>query len=223
VRRTGLITAACVTAALIGAGCNHDGRTLRPATPDQNQSISTTVAPTSLGTDVVGIDSIPTTSLGGVLAPTTTLDGTTAAAGVLAPWRDGAAIDARYTCSGLNVSPPLSWTPAPAGTIEIAITLSDDQNPGFVHWAIAGIGPGVNAIAEGQVPDGAIQATNGSGATGYTGPCPPQGQTHTYVLTVHFLNTQIELGNGAAGADMVAAIDAATTESAQVTGTFAKT
>ncbi len=102
------------------------------------------------------------------------------------------------------------------------MTLSDEQAPTFVHWAIAGLDPDTTSIEEGQVPVGAIQATNGGNEVGYTGPCPPQGQTHTYVLTVHFLDSQIELGDGAAGADMLTAIDAATLESAQVTGTFAR-
>ena len=72
------------------------------------------------------------------------------------------------------------------------------------------------------MPDGAIQALNGSGGKGYTGPCPPEGQTHTYVLTVHYLGDQIELGDGAQGADLLAAIDAATIADAQVTGTFSR-
>jgi hypothetical protein len=42
------------------------------------------------------------------------------------------------------------------------------------------------------------------------------------VLTVHFLDSQIEVGDGAAGADMLTAIDSATTSSAAVTGTFAR-
>ena len=46
---------------------------------------------------------------------------------VTAPWRDGGPIDARYTCKGANVSPALSWTAAPEGTQEIAITLIDQD------------------------------------------------------------------------------------------------
>jgi len=40
------------------------------------------------------------------------------------------------------------------------------------------------------------------------------------VLTVHYLGDQIELGDGAQGTDLLAAIDAATIADAQVTGTF---
>jgi hypothetical protein len=46
VRRVALLTSVSILA-MIGAGCRHDGRTLRPAGPDQNQSISTTSIATS--------------------------------------------------------------------------------------------------------------------------------------------------------------------------------
>lgn len=201
------------------AGCNHDGRSLRPARPDQNVTISTTAAPTTVlppdfGTasdGSVGAGVTPSASESGV-----PLEGVT----VVAPWRDGAPIDARFTCSGDNVSPPLSWSAVPAGTTEIAITMTDQQAPSFVHWAVAGIDPTVTSIGEGELPTGAVQATNGNGATGYTGPCPPAPESHTYVITVHFLDSQTELGDGAAGTDMMLAIEAATFDSAQVTGTF---
>ena len=52
---------------------------------------------------------------------------------------------------------------------------------------------------------------------------PTIAPAHTYVLTVHFLSSQIEIGDGAGGEDMLTAIDAVTTSSAQVTGTFART
>src|SRR4029077_909966 len=81
------------------------------------------------------------------------------------------------TCDGENTSPPLTWGGVPEGTVELAITVVDpDASPqGFVHWAIALIDPGVQALAIGSAPDGAVQAMNSGGTSGYTGPCPPQG------------------------------------------------
>ncbi|MEO5902050.1 MAG: YbhB/YbcL family Raf kinase inhibitor-like protein [Ilumatobacteraceae bacterium] len=300
-RRLTVLTATCVALMLVAAGCNHDGRYLRPATPDQNATISTTVLATTVpasdifepgpvATGVTGaIDSDASTTIAPTSAepnttlvaddPTTTTvaagatvagAGATAAGGgktttiktvdlggtaatlpgssavptgpgpnaqnagnntdgagspvavllsAIAPWRQGAPIDARYTCVGANLSPPLSWSAGPAGTVEIAITMSDDQARSFVHWAIAGLDPGATSIPEGGVLPGVVQGINGSGTPGYTGPCPPAGQTHTYELTIHFLGSQIELGDGAAGADMLLAINAATIARAVVTGT----
>lgn len=296
VRRLTVLTATCVGLMLVAAGCNHDGRYLRPATPDQNATISTTVLATTVpasdifepgpvATDATGaIDSATATTIAPTSAePTTTLvaddptattadgPGASPTAGAadtttiktadlggtsvtlpgssvvptgpgpnaqnagnntdnagspvavllsaIAPWRQGAPIDARYTCIGADVSPPISWSAAPAGTVEIAITMSDDQAPGFVHWAIAGIDPSATTIPEGGVLPGVIRGVNGSGTQGYTGPCPPAGQTHSYELAIHFLGSQIELGDGASGADMVLAINAVTIARAVVTGT----
>jgi hypothetical protein len=231
-----------LTCLVLGAfalvACNDDGRTLRPARPDQNASISTTSSPTTVTPELIG-DGSPSSEVDGITPSTTASDGgsalgsivptSTVAVGsvvapstVLAPWREGAAIDARYTCSGVDVSPPLSWSPAPAGTAEIAITMTDAQAPTFVHWVIAGLGSDATTIDEGEAPVGVVQAVNGAGGTGYTGPCPPQGETHTYRITVHFLDSQTELGDGADAEDLLAVIDAATITEASVTGTFSR-
>lgn len=200
---------------------------MRPALPSQNGSVSTSAAPTTHGNptdggaffDTVQTDqfSTPATESSPTTRPTTT---SVAALGITAPWRDGAPIDARYTCKGANVAPALSWSAAPKGTQEIAITMID-QDAAFDHWTMAGIAPTVTGLAENQAPQGAVAALNGAGTAGYTGPCPPSLTTHTYRITVHYLNRALLLTSGGAAADMRAAIDAATMASAQVTGTFA--
>lgn len=217
-RRITLLTAALV-GAMVAASCQHDGRTLRPARPDQTASISTTAAPT---TTFPSFDTAPTLDLGDDTAGTGLTLPADAPLVVTAPWRDGAPIDARYTCDGPNVAPPLSWSAAPAGTAEIAITLTDDDAPGYVHWVIAGLGAQTIAIAEDFVPLGAVEAANGAGGLGYTGPCPPAGSTHTYRFTVHYLGQASGLDDGAPGADMSARIEELTIASTEVTGTFSR-
>ncbi len=208
-RRIILLTTACLVPLVIG-GCKNDGRTLPPPRSDQNQSISSLAATSEPdgstgGTD--GFDTLP--------PPDTEFT-------VTAPWRDGAEIDARYTCDGVNVAPALSWSPAPEGTVEIAVTLSDLDVPGFVHWAIAGISPSAVAIGEDTVPLGAYVAANSLGDNGYTGPCPPAGSSHLYVVTVHYLGESTGFGEGAPGLDMVEVIEAVEIGSADVTGIFSR-
>lgn len=219
----------CLCLAMVAASCNHDGRTLRPARPDQNASISTTVAPTEptgpdLGQVLDEVSTVPLSPPASGAEATSTEPGSTVARpsslDAEAPWGNGAAIDPRYTCAGDDIAPALSWPAAPSGTVEVAITMIDQQNADFAHWEIAGLTPDTTELAEGVVPLGAVQGLNGRGAIGYAGPCPPSGETHTYLITVHYLSAQIELGNGTSGADMRLAIDAATSASAQVTGTF---
>lgn len=146
------------------------------------------------------------------------------------PWQDGAAIDAKYTCNGSNVSPALAWSNAPAGTQSFAIVVRDtslkvDEN---FHWVLFNIPPETTSIAEGiqktatpSSPAGARQTKWSFGAQiGYSGPCPPSG-THTYVFSVYALNTNLDASLDAPVA-AEAAIQASKLGSATLTGTYAQ-
>ncbi len=227
-RRVTLLCAVMLTA-MISASCQHDGRNLREPRPDQNSTISTTVPATAdttgfldPGFDDPGDDSDETKGTGsGLDGESSTTSGSSAGLTVTAPWRDGAQIDARHTCDGLGVAPPLSWTAAPEGTAEIAITMTDLDAPDYVHWVIAGLGPQTVAIAEDTVPVGGVEATNALGDIGYTGPCP-DGSPHTYVITVHYLGQESGLDDGDPGAGMLARIEELEIASAAVKGTFSR-
>jgi Raf kinase inhibitor-like YbhB/YbcL family protein len=117
------------------------------------------------------------------------------------------------------LAPALSWTAAPAGTQEIAVTMID-QDAAFDHWTMAGIRPDVTSLAENVAPEGAVAALSGAGVAGYTGPCPPVGATHTYRINVYFLNRALLLTSEGPAVDMRIAIDAATIATVQVSGTF---
>ncbi|MEX0848442.1 MAG: YbhB/YbcL family Raf kinase inhibitor-like protein [Ilumatobacteraceae bacterium] len=205
--RVALLGAAAI--ACLVTGCNDDGRELRPATPDQNGSVSTTSAPATTEPVTDMFDTLPGEPLVTAIAPT-----------LVAPFAADAAIPTPYTCTGTNVSPALSWTNAPDNTVEIAVTMTDLDAPGFVHWAMSAIDPLATSLGEGVVPEFAITSTNSRGTPGYTGPCPPNGETHSYAITVHFLLQQTELADGGPGADLQAFIEGATLSSATVTGVF---
>jgi Raf kinase inhibitor-like YbhB/YbcL family protein len=231
VRRLVAIPVSLAALALVASGCRHDGREMRPALPSQDGSVSTTAPPTAPATDegFLNTDSLdagaadPVAPGGPIQVSTTNGLGTVAPLAqsltVTAPWRDGAPIDPRYTCKGDNVSPALSWSEAPEGTQEIAITLID-QDATFDHWTMSGIAPDVTSLAENTAPAGTVTALNGSGAAGYSGPCPPSGATHTYRITVHYLDRALLLSSGDSAKDMRTAIDGATIATAEVTGTF---
>lgn len=230
-RRLVAIPVSLAALAVMASGCRHDGREMRPASPSQNGSVSTTAAPTVPATEDNFVDTAAGDGAapGGPIEPSTTLLGSVGVGGtiaplvslltVTAPWRDGAPIDPRYTCKGANVSPALTWSAAPQGTEEIAITLVD-QDADFDHWTMAGIKPTIRGVGENTPTEGAVAALNGSGVAAYTGPCPPAGTTHTYRITVHYLDSALLLTNGGSASDMRAAINEATLATAQVTGTF---
>lgn len=220
-RRIALLTSTCLLL-LMASSCRDDGRTLRPPTSDQDSTISLVITtentPVFVDPDVTDV-LLPDESL---VDDTDTFPTNVTEYVAVAPWRDGAAIDERYTCDGLNVAPALSWSAAPVGTVEIAITLTDLDAPGFAHWGIAGI-PATNiALNEDTVPLGAYEAVNGNGALGYTGPCPPAGEPHTYAITVHYLGEATGLDDGVSVAELITAIDSSALASAEVTGTFSR-
>jgi hypothetical protein len=111
---------------------------------------------------------------------------------------DGADIPDLYTCRGKNISPPLSWAGAPAGTRSLALILEDPDTPfGTVtHWVLYGIAGDATELAEGVppgrvLPGGLRQGRNGMFRFGYMGPCPPWGK-HRYVLHLFALDAAID-------------------------------
>ncbi len=206
VRAAALLPAAAACLLTTLTSCNDDGRELRPARADQTASVSTLPEAETTGA-LDGIDEIePEATL-----PTLVL-----------PWADGGAIDARYTCDGEGVAPAMSWTVPPARTIEVAVAVIDLDATGFVHWAMSGLGPLTTALREGEVPEGATVAVNDAGTEGWTPPCPPPGETHTYQFTLYFLDQQTELGPGASGDDLLAFIKGSAFMARTILGTYTR-
>lgn len=143
---------------------------------------------------------------------------------LVAPWLDGGVIDPINTCSGADLSPALSWTGVPEGTVELAIAMVDDSvEPQFIHWVIAGIDPSEMSMIEGAPSAGAIEAINSFGDIGYGGPCPPQEtDAHDYRTTIYALGQQVELFDGDAAADLLGFVQDASFASTEVTGTFGR-
>lgn len=100
-------------------------------------------------------------------------------------------IDRRHVepgCGGDNISPDLSWSDAPEGTLSFAITCFDPDAPtgsGWWHWVVTDIPATVTALPlGGPLPEGARTWTNDYGYPGWGGPWPPPGPAHHYVFTV---------------------------------------
>ena len=98
-------------------------------------------------------------------------------------------------CGGMDISPALSWTGAPASTKSFALTLYDPDAPtgsGFWHWVLFNIPVSTHELpkgagnpAGGAVPAGVVEVRNDYGVAGYGGPCPPPGdKPHRYIFTV---------------------------------------
>lgn len=194
------------------AACSDDGRTLRPAEPGQDETIS---APATTPTSD-GIVAAPSTAS----SPSTTSSADPARF-VSAPWPAGGAIDTKYTCDGADVSPAFQWGAAPAGTAEIALSVIDEDAE-YVHWVIAGLDATSTGLDEGSVPLTASQAINSAGHAGWDGPCGQVGTTHTYTVTVWYLGQQTELGDASSADDLLAVVRGSALSSAETTGTYSR-
>lgn len=114
-------------------------------------------------------------------------------------FRHNADIPARYTCDGDDVSPPLSWTGAPAGAKSLVLIVDDPDAPDpkapkmtWVHWVLYNIPPNTTGFVEGvaakDLPKGTLEGINDWKRTGYGGPCPPVGR-HRYFHKLYALDT----------------------------------
>ena len=126
---------------------------------------------------------------------------------------EGGVMPARYTCDGLDVSPPLSWSSVPDGTQSFALIADDPDVPSgtFVHWVLYNLSPDRRRLLEDvpnreTLPSGAAQGVNGAGSVGYIGPCPPGG-THRYIFKVYALDTRLNPGAGATKGDLLDAME----------------
>ncbi len=133
----------------------------------------------------------------------------------------GEPIDPRFSCDGENVSPALAWEEPPAGTVELALVVDDPDAPGgsFVHWVASGIPPEQASLETGSA-EGLVEGANGAGGIGWTGPCPPGGETHGYVFTLYALDAETGLEEGASLDDLRAAIDGHVLGQATLTAPF---
>ncbi len=139
---------------------------------------------------------------------------------------DGGMIPVMYSCDGANVSPPLAWTPGPAGTLSYAIVFRDLTN-GLGHAAIWDIPAATTSLPEdvereyspSDVP-GAEQCDAYDNQPGYAGPCP--GSPHEYEFSLYALSVASLSLNGMSDSvdDVEAAAQAAALATATLTATY---
>ena len=142
---------------------------------------------------------------------------------------NGDPIPQRYTCDGADVSPPLAWSGAPAGTETFALVVDDPDAPvgTWVHWVLFNIpadqrGLGEDLPAGRRLEDGSIHGTNGWGNLGYGGPCPPTGSTHEYAFKLYALETTLDLQPGAKKRAVTSAMDGHVLGRAALNGTYSR-
>lgn len=109
----------------------------------------------------------------------------------------GRPIPARFTADGPDISPELRIENAPAEVAAFALIMDDPDAPvgTWVHWVVWNLPPTTRTIAEGSLPDGAVEGRNSWGRNEYNGPAPPSG-THRYFFKLYALDTALQLPGG---------------------------
>lgn len=140
-------------------------------------------------------------------------------------FRENGPIPVRFTCAadgGNGITPPLRWSVTDGTVRSIALVVDDPGSPGsgYVHWVLFNMDATADEILEHTVPLHSQQARNTGRTVGYTPPCPPKGEVHTYRFTVYALNNTVPLGNGAELKDVLAAIAKRTVARGRLTVKF---
>ena len=140
---------------------------------------------------------------------------------------DGASIPARYSCDGLNLSPELSWTGAPAKTQSFVLIVEDPDAPGgtFIHWVFFDIAGKLKGLPEGQPATKlGLAGINDFGQRAWGGPCPPKGKgVHRYFFKLHAVDLpSLGLKPGASLPQLQRAMNGHILATAQIIGRFGR-
>ena len=200
-----------VVVAALGGGCAGTGATASPGST-ATASAAAIASPTPPASAPSRTPSaLPTANVEVTPMPVFTLTSTA--------FEPRAEIPARYTCDGADVSPPLTWTGAPDGTVALVLVVHDPDARGFTLWLAYEIPGGPSgSLPEAVAPDAATpkQGRNDFGKVGYGGPCPPAGTgTHHYVFGLWAVDRSLGLAPGLKAPAVEAAMDGhilATTE-----------
>jgi Raf kinase inhibitor-like YbhB/YbcL family protein len=130
---------------------------------------------------------------------------------------------------GANISPALTWTQVPAGTVELALIVQDPDVPfakPATHALALGIDPAHGSLAENALanpsPVAGIRYGKGPlGKRGYAGPMPIRSHgPHSYVFQLFALDQATALPDGFTFKAMIAAISGHVIGRARLDGTY---
>jgi len=118
-----------------------------------------------------------------------------------------------HTCDGGNLSPRITFKELNCTSLAIMVFNPFEKSCcSFTPWIIWNLPP-VQRIPAGIPREGtvtspitAVQGTTDYGTIGYTGPCPPPGQTIRYQFRVYGLDAMLSLPPGSGKHELIAAM-----------------
>jgi Raf kinase inhibitor-like YbhB/YbcL family protein len=253
--RSVVVLSACALASALAIGCSsntdgHDGGTAGTGgfggggkdagagTGGHSGSVAGSGGATDAGTDGAAgatpdgpladraADAFPADLISSDVASTDSADSLSLTSTALT---EGGAFPSANTCAGADVSPTLTWTAGPTGTMSYAIVLTD-LSIDAVHWVIWDIPAGTTSLAADLPGDSTLTTPAGAkqvhkleffGAGGaYKGPCP-SGNEHVYQFEVDAIGTATLAGvtTTSSTAAIKAAVQAASLAHGDLDGT----
>jgi len=111
-------------------------------------------------------------------------------------------VHASTRVGGHELSPALTWTPAPEGTAQLLLVIEDPDAPmprPFVH-CVALLDASSTALARGALnaanPGNGVRVLRSTVGRGYFGPMPPKSHgPHRYVFQLFALATPVTVGS----------------------------
>ncbi|WP_348663245.1 YbhB/YbcL family Raf kinase inhibitor-like protein [Chlamydia vaughanii] len=137
----------------------------------------------------------------------------------------GQPIPRKYTCQGLDISPPLTFNEVPPEAQSLALLVEDPDVPKnlradglWIHWIVYNLSASITNLAEGANIF-AVQGLNTSGKAGYQGPCPPDGK-HRYFFYLYALGTILPEAENVTKDQLLEVMEGHILETAELMGTY---
>lgn len=144
-------------------------------------------------------------------------------------FNEGEFIPWKYTCDGMNISPPINWHDAPEGTRSIVLICDDPDAPSetWDHWILFNIDPVKGGLPEAipkirTLPGGESHGTNSWGRMDYGGPCPPSGKPHRYFFKLYALDREVSISPGAKKSEVLESIKGYVLAKAELVGLYGR-
>jgi len=143
-------------------------------------------------------------------------------------FRDGGQIPAKYTCDGLNISPPLAFSGIPRGAKSLVLFIDDPEAPDpeyprmdWTHWLLYNLPPDTASLSEGirDLPQGTLSGWTDFRRTTYGGPCPPVGN-HRYFHRLYALDVILPNLGMASKSDILNAMKGHILDEAELVGKY---
>lgn len=136
-------------------------------------------------------------------------------------FKDGKRIPTKYTCEGLDLSPPLEISNVPVNAKSLALIMDDPDADGtWIHWVVFNIPPNTKNIEAGQQPEGQA-GVNSFNTLVYDGPCPPTKE-HRYFFKLYALDKILNLEEGSSKEQVISAMKEHILAQTTLTGRYKK-